>query len=298
MNRSPLFLEIAKYEICGSRFEPTGGDLLSHDINLISISLSHPVYIAKTTTISDDSGDKAKYKELAVIKTMKRLVAYVSGSVQKTGYRARVIDFATMLELKGVVENLDDGRVKIVAEGDPDKLKWFEEAINIHDNLIQVSSIEREYSDPRGDFSKFYKLVEKVETDSRLGTAASLLNNLIGAVNNLNDNLGSKMDVMIGLQKDTIHLQKETLGLQEETLDLQKETLDLQKETIDLQKETLGLQKETLGLQKETLDSQDNLLQEVRESRKDLTGFLEQRFEKLESQVTEMRAAMMAKGII
>lgn len=84
-----------------------------------------------------------------MMKSMKRLVAYVSGSVQKTGYRARVIDFATMLGLKGVVENLEDGRVKIVAEGDSDKLKWFEEAINIHDNLIQVSSIEREYSEPR-----------------------------------------------------------------------------------------------------------------------------------------------------
>lgn len=226
-----------------------------------------------------------------MMKSMKRLVAYVSGSVQKTGYRARVVDFATMLGLKGVVENLDDGRVKIMAEGDSDKLKWFEEAINIHDNLIQVSSIEREYREPIGDFSKFYKAVEKGETDSRLDTAASLLNNLIGAVNNLNDNLGGKMDVMIGLQKDTIDLATETIGLQ-------KETLSLQKETIDLQKETLGLQKETVYLQKETLNSQENLLQEVRESRKDLTGYLEQRFEKLESQVTEMRAAMMAKGII
>jgi acylphosphatase len=213
--------------------------------------------------MSSSSGDRAKYKESAMMKSMKRLVAYVSGSVQKTGYRARVVDFATMLGLKGVVENLDDGRVKIVAEGDSDKLKWFEEAINIHDNLIQVSSMEREYRDPRDDFSKFYKLLEKGETDSWLDTAAPLLNNLIGAVNNLNDNLGGKMDVMIGLQKETI-----------------------------------SLQKETIGLQKETLNSQENLLQEVRESRKDLTGYLEQRFEKLESQVTEMRAAMMAKGII
>lgn len=233
-----------------------------------------------------------------MMKSMKRLVAYVSGSVQKTGYRARVVDFATMLGLKGLAENLDDGRVKIVVEGDSDKLKWFEEAINIHDNLIQVSSIEREYSEPRGDFSKFYKAVEKGETDSRLDTAASLLGNLIGAVNSLNDNLGGKMDVMISLQKDTIGLQTETIGLQKETLSLQKETIDLQKETLGLQKETLGLQKETIDLQKETLNSQENLLQEVRESRKDLTGFLEQRFEKLESQVTEMRAAMMAKGII
>lgn len=226
---------------------------------------------------SSGSCDKAKYEEQGMMKRMKRLVAYVSGRVQKTDYRAKVIDFATMLGLKGVVENLDDGRVKIVAEGDPDKLKWFEEAINIHDNLIQVSSIEREYSEPRGDFSKFYKAVEKGETDSRPDTAASLLGNLIGAVNNLNDNLGGKMDVMIGLKK---------------------ETLGLQKETLSLQRETLNLQKETIGLQKETLNSQENLLQEVRESRKDLTGFLEQRIEKLESQVTEMRAAMMAEGII
>jgi acylphosphatase len=120
---------------------------------------------------------------------MKRLTAYVSGSVQKTGYRAKVADFARMLGLRGTVENLDDSRVKILAEGNEDKLKWFEEAININDNLIQVSSIEREYSEPMGDFSRFYKLVDKGETHSRLDTAASHLNNLIGAVNNLNDNL-------------------------------------------------------------------------------------------------------------
>jgi acylphosphatase/predicted HicB family RNase H-like nuclease len=180
---------------------------------------------------------------------MKRLTAYVSGSVQKTGYRAKVADFARMLGLKGTVENLDDSRVKILAEGNEDKLKWFEEAININDNLIQVSSIEREYSEPKGDFSRFYKLVEKGETDSRLDTAASHLNNLIGAVNNLNDNLGGKMDDMIDLQR-------------------------------------------------ETLNAQENLLEEVHESRKDLKGYLEQRFEKLESEVTEMRAALREKGII
>ena len=201
---------------------------------------------------------------------MKRLVAYVSGSVQKTGYRVKVTDFAGMLGLKGVVENLDDGRVKIVAEGDEDKLKWFEEAIKIKNSLIQVASIEREYSEPRGDFSKFYKLVDKGETDSRLDIAAVHLKNLIGAVNGLNENLGRKMDTMIGLQKDT----------------------------IELQKETIELQKETIELQKEDLNSSDNLLEEVRETRKDLKGYLEQRFEKLQSEVTEMRAALRLKGII
>lgn len=194
---------------------------------------------------------------------MKRLTAYVSGSVQKTGYRAKVTDFARMLGLKGTVENLDDSRVKILAEGNEDKLKWFEEAININDNLIQVSSIEREYSEPMGDFSRFYKLVDKGETDSRLDTAASHLNNLIGALNNLNDNLGRKMDVMIDLN--------DNLGKKMDAM---------------------------VDLQRETLNAQENLLEEVQESRKDLKGYLEQRFEKLESEVTEMRAALREKGII
>ena len=49
---------------------------------------------------------------------MQRLTAYVSGKVQKTGYRARVVTIAQNLRLKGYVQNLEDGRVKVVAEGE------------------------------------------------------------------------------------------------------------------------------------------------------------------------------------
>ena len=127
----------------------------------------------------------------------KRLTIYVSGTVQKVGYRARVMDFAKMLGLRGTVENLEDGRAKIIAEGDEDKLKWFEEAIVIKNTLIKVSAVEKEYAEPKDEFGKFYKLVEKGETDSRLDAAAFRLKDLIAAVDKLNDNLGGKMDVMI-----------------------------------------------------------------------------------------------------
>jgi len=119
------------------------------------------------------------YKEHKTLIRMKRLTAYVSGNVQQRGYRARVTDIARVLGLKGTVENLDDGRVKIIAEGDEDKLKWFEEAICIKNTLIDVSSIEVEYSTPRDDVNRFYKLVDRGETDSRLDTAADHLKNLI-----------------------------------------------------------------------------------------------------------------------
>jgi acylphosphatase len=194
---------------------------------------------------------------------MKRLTAYVSGQVQRTGYRIRIIDIARALGLKGTVENLDDGRVKIMAEGDDDKLKWFEEAIDIKNTLINVSSIEKNYSEPSGDFANFYKVVGPGETDSRLDTAADHLKELISAVNNMNNNLGGKMDVMI--QK------------QDQMLDKQDQMLETQKEMVD---------------------SQHDLLDEVKDSRKDLKSYLDQRFERLESDVIEMKTALRAKGII
>jgi uncharacterized protein involved in exopolysaccharide biosynthesis len=50
--------------------------------------------------------------------------------------------------------------------------------------------------------------------------------------------------------------------------------------------------------QDQMVDLQHDLIDEVKESRKDLKGYLDQRFEKLENEVTEMRTALKARGII
>ena len=60
-----------------------------------------------------------------------RLTVFVSGIVQEVGYQARVIDMAIALGLKGMVVNLKDGRVKIVAQDEHEKLEWFECSIDI-----------------------------------------------------------------------------------------------------------------------------------------------------------------------
>ena len=201
---------------------------------------------------------------------MKQLTAYVSGRVQKTGYRARVTDIARALGFKGFVENLDDGRVRIVAEGDEDRLKWFEEAIDIKNTLIHVSTIEKEYSSAVSNVSKFYKLVDIGETDTRLDTAAVHLKDLIVAVNNLGDKLGGKLDILI----------------------------EKQDQMMEKQDQMIEKQDQMLSGQREMIDSEQDLLYEVKESRKDLKGYLDQRFEKLEDEVVEMRTALREKGII
>ena len=140
-----------------------------------------------------------------------RLTAFVSGNVQRVGYRARVIDIANAFGLKGMIENQKDGLVKIIAEGKEEKLRWFESAIDIKNALIRVNSIEKKYSPATGDFENFGKLVLKGETDSRLDTAAEYLKDLVIGVNKINENLGGKMDRMIDQQDQMLGKQEDLL---------------------------------------------------------------------------------------
>ncbi len=119
---------------------------------------------------------------------MKKLTAFVSGNVQKVGYRAKVIDIANAFGLKGTIENLNDGRVKIIAEGDDEKLKWFESAINIKNTLIQVSSLEIKYSDASGEFNEFGKIVKKHEERSWL-EEVEIWEEMLAAIKDINKTL-------------------------------------------------------------------------------------------------------------
>ena len=92
---------------------------------------------------------------------MKRLTAYVSGKVQRVGYRARVIQLANGLGLKGIIENLSDGRVRIIAEGDEEKIKLFEGSIDIKNAFIQVTSIEKYIHSLMANLAAFINLSER-----------------------------------------------------------------------------------------------------------------------------------------
>ena len=110
---------------------------------------------------------------------MQRLNAYISGKVQKTGYRTRVVTIAQNLRLKGYVQNLENGLVKVVAEGETANLEELLKAIDIKNTLINVTDIRKEYSPAIGDFDSFFKAVSGGETDQRLDAAAHLLTKLI-----------------------------------------------------------------------------------------------------------------------
>ena len=67
---------------------------------------------------------------------MKRAIVIVTGKVQKVRYRSKVGEIADALGIVGEAENLDDGSIRIVAEGEAENLDAFIAKIKIKNYLM------------------------------------------------------------------------------------------------------------------------------------------------------------------
>jgi acylphosphatase len=75
-----------------------------------------------------------------------RVIAVYAGTVQGVGFRARAKRVAAQHDVAGYVRNLDDGRVELVAEGDPGEVARFLEAVQerMADEIREVQSSREE----------------------------------------------------------------------------------------------------------------------------------------------------------
>ena len=69
---------------------------------------------------------------------------FFSGRVQGVGFRFTALRLAGGFDVAGTVRNLPDGRVELAAEGEPDEIDRFVEAIRSHmgDRIRQIQSTE------------------------------------------------------------------------------------------------------------------------------------------------------------
>jgi acylphosphatase len=187
---------------------------------------------------------------------MIRLTARVSGRVQMVGYRARVVDLARSLGLVGFVQNLPDGRVEVVAEGEKSDLGRFASALKMENSLIRVDDVETAYSEATGSFPGFRKVIDPEELGDRLDEGVGILKEILVTVKEGFGDLGEKMDTM--LEKQDAMLEK----------------------------------------QDAMLEKQDSTLGEIQGLRFDMKSYMNQRFERIETDLAELKAAMRERGII
>lgn len=102
-----------------------------------------------------------------------RVEIIVKGDVQKVGYRDEAQKIARSLDIKGYVENLRDGNVLIVCEGEKKNMDEFLEKIRIKKHFIDVKEVNvTKESDYSGEFEYFdikYGSLEE-ELGERMGT--------------------------------------------------------------------------------------------------------------------------------
>ena len=205
------------------------------------------------------------------VDSMEKVKATVSGSIQNVGYRAKVIDIARAFGLTGFVQNLNDGRVRIIAESDNGNLDGFLDAIRIKNTLINVDAVEVEHADATGDFDDFYKLVAGGETDERLDTAAEYLKKLISVTERGFSEMKEEMHSGFSEMKEEMH---SGFG----NLDSKMNVM------IEKQNEMLGQQRETTA--------------EIRGLREDMKTYMDRKFGVIESELDMIKVALKGNGIL
>ena len=88
----------------------------------------------------------------------KRLIIKIHGLVQGVFFRACANQKAVELKLLGSVENLPDGTVVIVAEGEEASLKELLIWSKNGPELAQVENVESEWQNATGEFTEFQVL--------------------------------------------------------------------------------------------------------------------------------------------
>jgi len=160
---------------------------------------------------------------------MKRAIVIARGEVRKVNYRDAVEEIARKLKMTGFVENLKLYDVRIVAEGEDERIDIFIERIKIKKFPIEVETIEVRFEEYKGEFEYFeIKRGEwGEEIAERLDTAGKLLYRSV--------ELGERS---VGLGEESVEIGRTMLEKQDQMLEKQDETISITKTGVDEMRES------------------------------------------------------------
>ena len=214
---------------------------------------------------------------------MKRVIIITKGRVQRVGYRDLVADWAMDLGVVGFIENQPDGTVKIVAEGEEEKLEDFiRKAQPEDDPLIRIAHVDVGYEKATGEFElfKIKRGSSEEETGERLDTAAKSLKELIKTTAMMNENLGNKIDAgneeissiiksgneMLATKQDLM------IGKQDQTISIIKSGVDEMREFRTETQQNFANLDTKYG---KIAENMERILEELKEERKEYRESIE-----------------------
>ncbi len=213
---------------------------------------------------------------------MIRLTAYVSGMVQRTGYRAKVVSLAEEMGLVGLVQNRPNGQVLVIAEGERNDLEKLASALLIKNAMIDVENVDERYSQGSGQYSSFKKITGPDEIGERLDDGIEVLKELVVGLNNLTvttqngfNQMLDKQDTTIGVLKEVKEDTSSMLEKQDTTIGVLNEVKEDTSSMLEKQDTTIGVLKEVKEDTSSMLDKQDATIGILKEVKEDTSSMLE-----------------------
>lgn len=207
---------------------------------------------------------------------LKKRVVIKGERVQDIGYRLFLLEAAESFGLKGFQARNVEDYVEFLVEGEEGRVAEFMDfAKKNYPELARVENVvEEDYGGSVMSIEGFYRSLS--------------LNQLVKIVN-IGSNMLGKQDQTLGKQDQMLEKQDKMLGKMDQMLEKQDQMLGKQDSMLEKQDKILYKQDLMLEKQDKMLEKQDVLITEVKSLRSDLKNYMEERFQKIELEITKIK---------
>ncbi len=140
---------------------------------------------------------------------LKRANIFVSGNVRMAGFRTFVKNLADSLDIRGYAENLPDGRVKIVCEGEEEGIAELGNSIKTKaPALSKVEDLQIKYGEYAGEFLDFERRGEDVPRKATLDDVLNVMKSFDSKAENIGGVLGEIKSDTSQIRQDTAQIPK------------------------------------------------------------------------------------------
>ena len=107
---------------------------------------------------------------------MKKADIRIRGNVQMAGFRTFIKNIADSRNLKGFAENVEDGSVRVVCEGEEEGIKGLIDSVKERSpSFAHVDEVSEEYGDYKGEFTSFERRGGDIPQKATLDDLLSVL---------------------------------------------------------------------------------------------------------------------------
>lgn len=210
----------------------------------------------------------------------------IYGSVQAVGYRVFVKNVARLMNVRGLVRNLEDGSVEVFAEAEEDTLEKFLKAIDIKGRPGDMLSLNVDRIEVRREGEPGYtgpwRTYSLFEIDYGEEAIRPIEREMVESLEWAKIYFTKLVSEFTDYRQEFRDFREEFRGFRSESLKISSEILS---ELRDFREEFRAFRDESLKISSETLN-------EVRELRRDLKAILDERLVKIEKDVAEIKARL------